>query len=219
MANQNMTYLAVIGMVVLFVVGFLGGAVIHPGTTTTNNSSEPFHLTLVITDNNIFNSTVGSQPAFFVLENGVLMSSASIHVPHNKTIELTIMNYDDGADNMTAYNNVLTGNGNNTMLVVKDDVSLAHQGPGEEINMTPQIVSSVPLNDISHTFTIEDAKYNPIVNIPIEPSSTISTTITLPASGSSGFHWQCFVPCGSGTSGWEGAMSTPGWMEGTVFSS
>lgn len=216
MANDNMKYLAVVGVVVVFIVGLGAGALIF---SNNSSSSEPYHLTLVITSNNTFNSTVGSQPAFFVLQNGVLSSSAKINVPVNKKIELTIMNYDSGADtvNQTSIGQVITGTTNNTMFVVQDDVMNASQGKnGIQLNDNAQYISSVPLNDLSHTFTVVDGSTH-IINIPIEPSSTTTTIIQFSKTGT--FNWQCLIPCGSdlpGAPGWGGAMNTPGWMAGSV---
>lgn len=173
-------------------------------TNSTNNSSSsniPFDLNLVITGNNLFNSTVGDQPAFFVLVNGTLKSSADITVPANQSITLSIYNFDNGTCNMTSLNNVLTGTVSNEMFMIPE-------------SQTGTYVSSIPLNKFSFSFTVLNKLNSVMINIPIEPSSLITTTIMFPISGN--FHWQCFVPRGFGPSGWGGAMETPGWLEGTV---
>ena len=128
------------------------------------------------------------------------------------------MNYDDGADSIsdTTLANVITGTGNNTMLAITDDVSVASQDKnGQEINAEQQYVTSVNASNISHTFTVIDSNSHRILNIPVGPSTTINTIIEFTTAGT--FHWQCYVPCGSGSTGWDGAMSTPGWMEGNVI--
>ena len=70
------------------------GTVITTVTQTTNSSQieQPYQLTLVITTNNIFNSTVGDQPAYYVLTAHGLQSSANISLPVNRLNELTIVN-------------------------------------------------------------------------------------------------------------------------------
>ncbi len=218
MANENMKYLAVVAMIAIFVVGIGAGMFLNSANGTS--TSEPYHLTLVITDNNTFNSSVGSQPAYFVLQNGVMMSSANIHVPLNKKIELTIMNYDDGADNGTpsALSQVVTGTGNNTMLSITDDtMNASYDANHVELNDEASFISNVPTQDMSHTFTVKDnsAQHNVILNIPIEASTTVTAIVMFSQAGT--FHWQCYVPCGSGASGWAGAMSTDGWMSGNVI--
>ena len=102
------------------------------------------------------------------------------------------------------------------MLAITDDVSVASQdNNGLDINAEQQYVTSVNASNISHTFTVIDSNSHRILNIPVGPSTTINTIIEFTATGT--FHWQCYVPCGSGSTGWDGAMSTPGWMEGNVI--
>ena len=62
--------------------------------TTTNQTaaSSPYVLTIVITTNNIFNSTVGDQPAYYVLGPNGLESSANISIPAHRLIKLVIVN-------------------------------------------------------------------------------------------------------------------------------
>ena len=140
MANDNMKYIGVVVMIAVFVVGLGAGMFLNSGTGAS--SSEPIHLTLVITDDNSFNTSVGSQPAFFVLQNGELISSAQIHVPVNKKVEVTITNYDDGADpvNDSSIGQV-KGTVNNTILVMSDEGSFATQDAnGQEIHADAQYV-------------------------------------------------------------------------------
>ena len=47
------------------------------------------------------------------------------------------------------------------------------------------------------------------------PSQSITET-TFHTGNSGVFQWQCEVDCGTGASGWGGAMATPGWMMGEV---
>lgn len=215
MANNNMQYLAVIGVIVVFVVGFGAGILINSGTATT----EDYHLTLVITDNNMFSAN-NTQPAYFVLaDNGTLVSSASIHVPVNRKIDLTIINYDDGNDTVPSAYVPVIGTKNNQMLTVSDDNLNATAGPDNntiDINSIENTtVTTGNAQWISHTFTVVDTNHllgstNSIVlNLPIAPSSTNYAEVTFTTSGQ--YHWACEVPCG------DGAMGTPGWMEGTLI--
>ncbi len=56
----------------------------------------PYKLTIVVTTNNYYNSSTGTQPVYYVLNNGTLQSSAYIQLPADQNIQLTIINYDDG---------------------------------------------------------------------------------------------------------------------------
>lgn len=206
--DKNLTYLAVAGFIVIFVVGFGVGFALN----SNNAPAQPYELTLVITDNNVYNSSVGGQPAYFVLHDGQLISSAIINVPLNRKIDLTIVNYDDGADTVNKIYDAVNGTQGNQMLVVDNTLMNASQdASGINLNLnSTQTVSSWPVDDISHTFTITSLN----LNIPVPPSSVVQTYVTFTSAGS--FRWQCYVPCGSGSSGWAGAMSTPGWMTGNV---
>ena len=181
--------------------------------TTTNQSvpSTPYVLTIVITTNNIYNSTVGDQPAYYVMGPNGLESSANISVPAHRLIKLVIVNYDDGAANLTApqYANV-SGTQNNVINVVNNDNVNSSQGPsGININ-GGETVSNVSSDNIAHTFTVPQLN----LNIPIPPSSVVTAYFTLNSTGT--FTWFCMTLCGSGPTGTEGAMSTPGWMTGSI---
>lgn len=183
-------------------------------TQLTTNSSSPYVLTLVLTTNNIYNSTVGDQPAYYILGPNGLASSANISLPAHRLIKLVIINYDDGAANLTGaqYANV-SGTQNNLETVVNNDNVNSSQGAsGIQVN-GGQIVSSVSPDNIAHTFTIPSLG----LNIPVPPSSTVTAYFTLNQTGT--FSWFCMTLCGSGRTGTEGAMSTPGWMTGAVVAS
>ncbi|HKJ96514.1 MAG TPA: hypothetical protein VJ944_02080 [Thermoplasmataceae archaeon] len=173
----------------------------------------PYSLTLVITTSNIYNSTVGDQPAFYVLNDGQLQSSANITLPSNTQIDLTIINYDDGpATTAQAYANV-TGTTNNEMTIFNEtNINSSYSGNGISVSGS-QTVTHVPDSNIAHTFTVFSGTKE-VVNLPITPSSTIQASFTL---NSGSYTWQCEAACGSGNAGWNGAMSTPGWMTGAVY--
>lgn len=206
--DKNLTYLAIGGFIFMFLIGMGAGFALN---SNNQAQSQPYELTLVITDNNMFNSSVGPQPAYFVLINGQLQSSAVINVPAHRLIDLTIVNYDDGADQVGQTYTAVNGTQNNQMLVVSNDLmNASEQGSNINLNLNDtQTVSSWPADDISHTFTINELNFN----IPVAPSSTVHAFATFDTTGS--YTWQCFVICGSGTSGWGGAMSTAGWMTGS----
>lgn len=187
--------------------------------TTT---SGPYTLTLVVTTSNEFNGTIGEQPAYYVLNNGTLQSSAFIEVPANQLIQLTIISYDDGSaaplgqpnQNLSTTNpgigslyNV-SGTVGGVEKVVNDTNVNSTQNSGIQIS-GGETVSSLPYFDVSHTFTVSNLN----LNIPIPPSSTVSASLYFTQAGN--YHWQCNAPCGSGPNGWGGAMSTEGWMMGT----
>jgi hypothetical protein len=67
---------------------------------------------------------------------------------------------------------------------------------------------------IAHTFTIPQLH----INVPLpgfgKESDTISFTFRIGKAGT--YTFQCFDPCGTGKSGFEGPMATKGYMVGTL---
>jgi len=178
---------------------------------TVTNSSAPYVLTLLIATNNAFNSTVGDQPAYFIVGPNGLESSANITIPAHHLIELIVMNFDQGNATLTdsQYANV-SGTMGGMISIYSNELVNSTQGPnGIMINGTQQ-VSSLPPSLISHTFTVPALG----LNVPMESESTVVAYFNTGAPGS--YLWFCGSECGSGATGLGGAMTTPGWMTGAL---
>ncbi len=218
---QKSEVLFAFGVIVIVIGAMFGGFMLSniaagSGTGGQGNSgAKSYDLTLVITTNNWFNNTIGYEPAFFVLQNNQLTSSANISLPAGVPIYITIINYDDGAAGTDPQFANVTGTVGNVVFVANNTNVNSTQPAGSSTGISvvgAQPVSYVNDSNIAHTFTIQLGTAT-VLNIPIEPSSVESATFTL-ASGS--YEWHCMAACGSGASGWGGAMKTPGWMAGTV---
>lgn len=208
------TYIVAV-VAIIAVAGF--GISYNIANAVANNnsgsSSSTYAITLVITTNNIYNQTIGDQPAYYILENGTLHSSAVVSLPSGKTISLTIVNYDDGPADVAAQYDKVIGTTNGKMTVVNNTNVNSSQG-SNGINISGGVsVSQVPDTNIAHTFTILGSSGNVLLNMPVPPSSVVHSTFTL---NTGSYSWQCEAACGSGSVGWSGAMATPGWMMGTV---
>ncbi len=200
---ESMFYVGIIAVVLVFGVGmYMEGSLSHESPSASTSSNE-YNITLVITNQSYMSSVQHNQPAFFVLENGKLMSSAQIYLPGNSLIRMTILNYDSGPGTVPSQYSKVTGTLNNTEYVINDTNVNASSG------QTGKWVNSIPPSELSHSFTIPN-----VVNILIPSQSIVVAMFHTPASGV--FDWHCYVNCGYGSSGWGGAMSTPGWMEGEV---
>lgn len=180
-------------------------------TVSATNSSEPYVLTLVITTENFFNSTFGDQPAFYVLGPNGLQSSARITIPADRLIKLVVINYDDGSANLSSSQyGMVAGTINSQMTLVNNTIvnstmsSSGIQVRGEEN------VTSLPADSIAHTFTIPSLG----INIPIGTSATEVAYFMVNTPGT--YSWFCMTACGAGPEGLDGAMSTPGWMTGSL---
>lgn len=211
------SYLLVASMLVILAAGIGIGwgfqtTVLPTGSvTTTSQSQGPVALTLVITTNNIYNSTAADQPAFYVLTPNGLESSASISLPANTLIKLTIVNYDDGNASLLdpQYSNV-QGTVNGTITYANNDNVNSTQGPNGIVLNGGETVASVPASELAHTFTIPSLH----INIPVPLSSTVVAYIKIAQAGT--YVWFCETACGSGPAGTWGAMDTPGWMTGNL---
>jgi hypothetical protein len=180
-------------------------------TVTASNSSQPYVLTLVLTTGNFFNSTVGDQPGYYVLGPNGLESSASIYLPANRQIKLVIVNYDDGNASLVVPNdNVVSGTTNGTIFVASNTNVNSSEGPGGIVVRGGQTQSSVPSAEVAHTFTVPALN----LNVPVPLSSTVVAYFTVAKAGS--YLWFCETACGFGSSGTAGAMSTAGWMTGSL---
>ncbi len=70
---------------------------------------------------------------------------------------------------------------------------------------------------IAHTFTIPQLN----INVPLPGDTTTGkpygvVTFTFRTGAAGIYYFQCFDPCGTGTNGWEGPMTTRGYMRGTL---
>ncbi len=124
-------------------------------------------------------------------------------VPANTTVHCEIRCFDDGPASIpSGYEKVKgTTDGNITLISgLTGDISTAKT----------QTVQSVDPKNVAHTFTVAETG----LNIPIPPLTTVRFDFQ---SGAAGKHsWQCMAACGSGASGWEGAMAEDGYMKGTL---
>jgi len=175
--------------------------------SASGSNSTPYMLTLLETMGNEWNSTAPeSQPKFFVAGPTGLMSSANISIPAHRLIEMVIISYDTPTPPPAQYSNV-TGTVDGKMYLVN--------GTSASLS-TPESwgteVSSVPTDQIAHTFTIVTLG----INIPIVGGDTEIAFLYINQTGT--FTWQCYTPCGfmNVSGGWSGAMVTPGWMTGEV---
>lgn len=177
------------------------------GASNQPTSTEPFHLDLVETMANKMNGVGDAMASYFLVTNQGLVHPTTITVPSHRLIELTITTYDMG--NLTTNPIFLNVNGtvNNQMTIINgtmasmDDYSMSWANN----------VSSVPASEILHTFTIKDLN----INIPVVAQTTEIAYLMINQAGT--FQWQCYAPCGAGTSGWSDNMADAGWMSGTFI--
>jgi heme/copper-type cytochrome/quinol oxidase subunit 2 len=183
-------------------------------TSTFQNTSAPYVLVLVVSTGNTFNSTVGEQPAFYVVGPKGLQPATHLSIPAHRTIKLIIFNYDEGNASLEASSYArVTGTTNGTISYGNNGMINATQANGSISVRGMQTVAQVPADTVAHTFTIPSLN----INIPIPVSATVVATFTVDKTGT--FVWFCMTACGSGSDGLGGAMAAPGWMTGDLTSS
>jgi len=192
-------------------VGGAGGKTISTTTVTSSTNStasSPYVVTLVIATDSIFNSSAQDQPAYFVLGPNGLQSSAKISLPADRLIKLVIINYDDGNASLEMPNdNVVSGTTNGTIFVASNsNINSSEAASGISVK-GGETLSSVPLSDVAHTFTVPGLD----LNIPLPTSSTVVAYFTVAKGGT--YQWFCETSCG------DAAMSTVGWMTGSLVAS
>jgi len=125
---------------------------------------------------------------------------ANFTVPTHTPVLVTITNYDNASnpvDNATATVRGTVGNVE-TMRSASDAAGM--------------VMSAVPANQVSHTFTMEGGPY--AINVPIPAASSLGNpmvvTFTAYFNVTGSFRWQCMAPCDASS------MTTLGYMRGTV---
>jgi hypothetical protein len=127
-------------------------------------------------------------------------------LPASTTVTITITNFDSATplpNNFAQYGKA-SGIDTNSFDVAPLDPT----NPNAKVPTTR--ASQVDPHKIAHTFTIR--KLN--LNVPIAATSTETFSFHTPAAGT--YDWRCMDPCGIGPAGWNGAMSTDGYMQGKV---
>ncbi len=134
---------------------------------------------------------------------------SNLSIPAGKTIELQIVNHDDGTAPLapdSPYGHVWGSDPTYGKVI----------GGTETVDGKP--VTQIANDQVSHTLTIPGL----LINIPIPAVPSGQTTITVDytfevsKTGIGKYLWQCEAPCGTGATGNGGAMSKTGYMEGYI---
>ena len=139
---------------------------------------------------------------------------ANVSVPVNTPVTFVITNYDNGTNPVPAmFAQVVGTQGGTERIATPADPS-------------GTLTSSVPTDDIAHTFTIMGsggmmgggsmmaAGGMPMLSVPVPPSTDLAhptvVTFTTTFTQAGNFVWHCMAPCDSTS------MSDAGFMTGTV---
>lgn len=123
-------------------------------------------------------------------------------LPANSVVSVTIRNFDLGDDTVSPGSPLLSVQGTTNGAATMDGKSY----------------TTLDAKHISHTFTIPQLRLNiPISGDPVGDANNVTVTFSFRTPAKSGtYTFQCFVPCGTGSNGFDGPMSTLGFMRGTL---
>lgn len=125
-------------------------------------------------------------------------SPSNLVVPAHSLVTITLHDYDSGSTALPS---------NTPFSTVQGTVDNKAY-----VNGVPY--TSVAPDKIAHTFTIPQLHLN--IPLPGDGPSTDTITFTIQTGNAGTYMFQCFDPCGTGQSGWEGPMMTKGYMMGTL---
>jgi hypothetical protein len=189
-ARISLFFLAIVTLLVL-----LTGCSIRDTALSSNTT------TALLPDQRVFRSMsiVINQPGFH--QGWPAYTPEKLTVPAHSTVTLTIRNYDLGDTTLPK------GSPYTQVQGISNNIAYADGHP----------YTSLAPDRVAHTFTISQLN----INVPIpgdtttgKPYATITFTFHTGAAGT--YMFECFDPCGMGTSGWLGPMTKMGYMMGTV---
>ena len=130
------------------------------------------------------------------------MATSSTTLPANTVVTVTIRNFDLGDDAVPA---------NYPLLSVQGVIGGAAYANGKSY-------TGLDATHMSHTFTIPQLHLNvPIPGDAVGDATNVPVTFSFRTPAKAGtYTFQCYVPCGTGSSGFDGPMATMGYMRGTV---
>ncbi len=125
---------------------------------------------------------------------------ANVTVPTHTLVVVTITNYDNVSNPVPSASAVVQGTVGGVMVM--------QSSPGA----AGMPMTTVPANQVAHTFTMDGGTYS--LNVPIPAASRVQVPMTVTFRAyfnvTGTFEWHCMAPCDSSS------MATAGYMRGTV---
>lgn len=129
------------------------------------------------------------------------IASTPLTVPANSTVTVTIRNFDLGDAALAA---------NSPLANVRGTVGGTALFNGKQY-------SSLDAAKVSHTFTIPQLGINvPIPGDAPNDASFLTVTFSFHTGKAGTYTFQCYAPCGTGTDGFGGPMTSMAYMKGTL---
>lgn len=129
------------------------------------------------------------------------MPASSMTVPANTVVTVTIRNFDLGDAALSAGSPLAKVTGTVDGSASFDGRSYRSLDPAK----------------VAHTFTIPQLGINvPIPGDAPNGASYLTVTFSFQAGKAGHYTFQCYAPCGTGMSGWDGPMASMTYMRGTL---
>lgn len=156
--------------------------------------------------------------------------TTALVVPAHALVTIDIENYDGATPLLNNFydqpqgvvGNAITVNGQRTTVV--DPTNISHTFTIHSIatdnNQPPWLFVSVPVTAEPNNCDPSQPNVKPPDCVDADdngmPLTPMVTEFSFITQGPGQYIWQCFDPCGSGYNGFGGAMSTKGYMSGTL---
>lgn len=145
--------------------------------------------------------TIAAQKPGSSIDGPAYTPNTNLTFPAHSLVTITIVNNDPGDTSLPA------GSPFNTVQGVVGGVAF----------VDGKAYKSLALDKVAHTFSV------PIlgISVPIPGDipaghKDISVSFTIKTGAAGLYYWQCMDPCGSGSTGWGGPMTTSGYMKGAL---
>jgi hypothetical protein len=130
------------------------------------------------------------------------VASTPLTVPANTLVTVTIRNFDLGNAAMPA---------NSPLLTVRGTA-------GGTATFNGQPYASLGATQVAHTFTLPQLGINvPIPGDAPDNASFLTVTFSFHTGKAGTYTFECFAPCGTGSSGFDGPMASMAYMRGTLM--
>lgn len=156
-----------------------------------------------------YSNSAGSQPSYYIWDNGNLRPTANIMLPAGTKIAFTITAHDMANASIASQFLRLVRIVGNSINVVNGSIA-TEDNTSHQWRVTGSAFSTA---QALHNFTIVN-NGTVLVNIPVIPGTTGTGVFYANSTGT--FSCQCEASYGTGDSGWTGTMATHGWMSGSV---
>ncbi len=187
--NTSITIMCFAGMLTLFIAGVAISLTAHIAPATVAAVAPPQRVTVPLS---IFINLPGRQ------KDWPQYSNTDIKVPANSLVTIVVHDHDLG----------------DTLLPKTSPYTRVTGTENGQATLNGHPYTSLGYDKIAHTFTVPQLGIN--VPFPGDIKETDAVSFTFKTGNPGTYAFQCVVPCGSGPSGYMGAMMTKGYMLGTI---